>query len=278
MRSVLLSRQTSVYGRSIYLAAREAGLPFDAVLLEFPAEWRLSKRIRHHLRSGSFLRAAGSFLRRGGRAIAIRLGVARRVEPTGEQRLVGGEATLNLEELCRRDGVPCPKVAHLNSPEAVAALQSLDPDVIVLGGTRILRAPILEVPRIGALNAHAGILPTYRGMNVIEWAIHAGDPVGITVHFVDTGVDTGDIVLRKEVPLEAGDVIQTVRDRAHLIQADALAEVVGCLSRGEALEREPQARSDGRQFYRMSPEERAETEARLRKRLEASAPTSAARS
>lgn len=267
MRAVLLSRPTSVYGRSIYLAARDAGVPFEAVLLEFPAEWKLFRRLVHHLRSGSLVKAALGFGRRGLRSAGVRLGIARRDAPRGEMRLVGGEATFNLEELCHQDGVPCPRVAHFNSLEAVAALRKLEPDVIVLGGTRILREPILDVPAIGALNAHAGFLPAYRGMNVIEWAIHAGDPVGITVHFVDRGVDTGDIVLRREVPLEPGDVIQTVRDRAHLIQAEALAEVLQRLASGEELEREPQDRSAGRQYYRMTPEERSETEERLRARV-----------
>ncbi|MEQ8762470.1 MAG: formyl transferase [Planctomycetota bacterium] len=264
MRSVLLSRQTSVYGRSIYLAAREAGVPFDAVLLEKPAEWALSKRIVHHLRSGSFLRASSGFARRGLRAVLVRLGMAQRQDPTtGENRLVGGEETLNLKELCRRDGVPCPEVENHNSPESVETLKELAPSVIVLGGTRILRAPILSVPEVGALNAHAGILPAYRGMNVIEWAIRQGDPVGITVHFVDTGVDTGDIVRIVEVPLEPGDTIQIVRDRAHLIQAESLAAVMKQIERGEPLERRPQSKGEGKQYYRMTDEERAETEAIL---------------
>jgi methionyl-tRNA formyltransferase len=63
-----------------------------------------------------------------------------------------------------------------------------------------LRKQLLEVPRLGVLNAHLGLLPEIRGMSSPEWSLLQHIPVGVTIHFMDTGIDTGPILQRYEFP------------------------------------------------------------------------------
>ncbi len=89
-----------------------------------------------------------------------------------------------------------------NHPSSVATVQGLNLDVGLHKSGVIYREEIINAFRLGILNPHIGILPAYRGRNVMEWAILQGDPVGVTVFFIDTGIDTGShIVLSHEVDI-----------------------------------------------------------------------------
>jgi methionyl-tRNA formyltransferase len=87
-------------------------------------------------------------------------------------------------------------VASVNSDEARAALQRLAPDVIVVNGTRIIGKDTLAAATARFINMHAGITPQYRGVHGGYWALRNGKPdeVGTTIHYVDTGIDTGAII------------------------------------------------------------------------------------
>src|SRR5262249_55675223 len=101
-------------------------------------------------------------------------------------------------------------VQELNGKVCRETLQSWQVDLLILAGAPILRAPILAIPRLGTLNAHHGALPRFRGMNVIEWAVLEGFAPALSVHFVDPGVDTGDIIVTEPVSLYPGDSLETV--------------------------------------------------------------------
>ena len=78
----------------------------------------------------------------------------------------------------------------------LARLREIAPDAILLAGADIVPPAVLEIPKLGTINGHYGLLPRYRGMNVTEWSIYHDDPVGVSVHLVDSGIDTGPIVAR----------------------------------------------------------------------------------
>jgi methionyl-tRNA formyltransferase len=174
----------------------------------------------------------------------------------------GGPAEPTLGALAEERGLSVIRAARLADPDALAALRRLAPDVLVLAGADIVPASVLEVPRVGTLNAHYGLLPAYRGMNVTEWSLYHGDPVGVTVHMVDAGIDTGDIVLREEIPVEPGDTLESLRAKLQSVAARLLFEAVTALLDGTAA-REPQRPEDGHQYYRMHPALRAQVERRL---------------
>jgi methionyl-tRNA formyltransferase len=171
-------------------------------------------------------------------------------------------ATVPLSERTQAQGGRFIVVRDANGDECQRHLRELAVDLQVLAGAPIMRAPVLAIPRLGTLNAHMGILPRYRGMNTVEWAVLEGSMPGVTVHFVDAGVDTGDIIATQSVPLHPGDTLDVVRARANQCQIDLLSRTVAAACVGP-LPRQPQRREDGRQYYTMHPRLRVVAEARL---------------
>ena len=91
-----------------------------------------------------------------------------------------------------------------NSAEVMPHLVDLDLDLIVFGGTRIIRGEILDYPKHGVINSHPGLLPECRGSASPAWSVYHDIPIGSSTHFCDNGVDTGHLLLRREVPVKRG--------------------------------------------------------------------------
>jgi hypothetical protein len=113
-------------------------------------------------------------------------------------------------------GMPVPdallhRVASINSPEAVSLLRSLAPSLVVVWGTRIIGAQTLGATGAQFINIHAGITPRYRGGHGGYWALAEGDAAhcGVTVHRIDSGIDTGEILAQKRIELTAHDSFVT---------------------------------------------------------------------
>jgi methionyl-tRNA formyltransferase len=112
---------------------------------------------------------------------------------------------------------------------------------VVASYGRILPPPLLDVPRLGALNVHPSLLPKYRGATPIQSAIANGEhETGVSIMFMDAGLDTGDIVLQKSIPIEENESYGELHDRLALIGADLLAAALDLAARGELMRR-PQA-------------------------------------
>jgi len=153
-------------------------------------------------------------------------------------------------------------VDDVNDESCRDILRRWNVDLLVLAGAPIMREPVLAVPRIGTLNAHQGALPRFRGMNVIEWAVFERSAPSVTVHFVDAGIDTGDVVASEVIDVRPGDTLEAVRARAVERQVDLLARTVRSACSG-TLPRIRQLATDGRQYYVMHQRIRAITDRRL---------------
>ena len=97
-------------------------------------------------------------------------------------------------------GFPVAVCDDQNSSDSIARLKEWAPDLIIFSGGNILRQQMLATPRLGVLNVHLGLLPEIRGMSSPEWSLLQGVPVGITIHYMDAGIDTGPILRRYEIP------------------------------------------------------------------------------
>lgn len=170
----------------------------------------------------------------------------------GRSRALGALPPTTLARWARGEGVPVSRHRRLSDPGCLRALDSFQPDLGILVGADLVPEVIISRARIGMLNPHYGLLPAYRGMNVAEWSIYNGDPVGVSIHWVDPGVDTGAILLTEELPLYRGDTLADLRRRQRAASARLLAEAVRRIGAGTA-ERIPQRAEDGRQYYRMHP-------------------------
>jgi methionyl-tRNA formyltransferase len=115
-----------------------------------------------------------------------------------------------------------------NNDEFRAQLTALNPDaIIVVGYGRIIPQWMIDLPRLGNINLHASLLPKYRGAAPIQWAIACGERMtGVTTMRIDAGLDTGAILLQKEVPIQPADTAETLAPTLATIGADL---VIGTL-------------------------------------------------
>jgi methionyl-tRNA formyltransferase len=121
-----------------------------------------------------------------------------------------------------------------NNDEFRAQLTALKPDaIIVVGYGRIIPQWMLDLPPLGNINLHASLLPKYRGAAPIQWAIARGESVtGVTTMRIDAGLDTGDILLKRELPIEPADTAETLAPRLASIGADLIVETLAGLQAG----------------------------------------------
>jgi methionyl-tRNA formyltransferase len=108
-------------------------------------------------------------------------------------------------------GVPLVEVHSVNAPETIEALRRLNPSIVLVNGTRIIASQVLECIPARFINTHAGITPLYRGAHGAYWALVDGKPdaCGVTIHYVDSGIDTGDILAQGIITPTAEDCFVT---------------------------------------------------------------------
>ena len=113
-------------------------------------------------------------------------------------------------------------------------LKRLDIDLIVTCAYgQIIPKEVLEMPKHGCVNVHASILPKYRGAAPIQWAIMNGDKkTGVTIMFMDEGMDTGDIIKIAEIPIEEDDNVGTMHDKLSVLGRDTLESVLNNILNG----------------------------------------------
>ena len=153
--------------------------------------------------------------------------------------------------------VPVRLSANPNSDDVVAWLQDLCPDLIVVTGGPILRKPVFGLPRLGTLNMHSSLLPHYRGTQAEFWQVldERWDTCGITIHYIDDGVDTGRILMQRKTEITPPISPQMLRVQNLLSALDLVPEAIARVVRGGAQTRpqgkgEPAKRSSDRTLER----------------------------
>lgn len=136
-----------------------------------------------------------------------------------------------IKQLALEHEVPVMQPAKLRDPGAVAEIAALAPDLlVVMAYGQILPQVLLDVPRLGALNLHASLLPRHRGAAPVHAALLAGDKVtGITAMWMDAGLDTGDMICSRQCEIcgeeTAGSLHDRLADLAPAVLGDALAMI-----------------------------------------------------
>lgn len=115
----------------------------------------------------------------------------------------------------------------LKDESFIESLKSLNPDLFIIIAFRILPTEIFKIPRLGSINLHASLLPKYRGAAPINWAIMKGEKVsGITTFFLDDKVDTGNIILQKEITIDINDTFGDIYYRMSEAGSPLLLETI----------------------------------------------------
>ena len=125
--------------------------------------------------------------------------------------------------------------AKLKDPATREFLSQFQPDaIVVVAYGHIIPPWIIELPRLGCINLHASLLPKYRGAAPIAWAIIRGERVtGVTSMKIDVGLDTGDVLLKREVEIGDDDTTPTLSEKLGTLGAELMVETLRGLERGE---------------------------------------------
>jgi methionyl-tRNA formyltransferase len=149
----------------------------------------------------------------------------------------GMEMTLSpVKEAALRLGLSIAQPDKIKSnDEFRTQVAGIRPDaIIVVGYGRIIPQWMIDLPRFGNLNLHASLLPKYRGAAPIQWAIANGESsTGVTTMRIDAGLDTGDILLQRELPIEPEDTAETLGPKLAAVGAELMVETLRGLESGQ---------------------------------------------
>ncbi|MEG2246990.1 MAG: methionyl-tRNA formyltransferase [Peptostreptococcaceae bacterium] len=118
----------------------------------------------------------------------------------------------------------------------VNILREINPDlIVVVAFGQILPKSILDIPKFGCVNVHASLLPKYRGAAPLNWVIINGEEkTGVTTMYMDVGLDTGDMILKSEIPLDDEITAGELHDKMMIDGADVLKETIQLIAQGKA--------------------------------------------
>ena len=140
-----------------------------------------------------------------------------------------------VKELALHHGIDVLQPESLKDPPFVQRMSELEPHLIVVVAFRILPREVFIVPRLGAFNLHASLLPKYRGAAPINWAIIKGEKeTGVTTFFLQEKVDTGNIILQRNASIGENDDAGTLHDTLARVGAEVVLETVRLIERGQA--------------------------------------------
>lgn len=190
----------------------------QAIVQETGTEWS-GKKILRKFRPDNLLRKTWRWLRD-----------RRRYTGNQEGKFFFGEQAPRLahpELIC--------EVPHINHPEVLRLAREMQPDLIAVFGTSLLRGELLNQGRMGIVNLHGGLSPEYRGADCTFWALYNGEPekIGCTLHYINAGIDTGKLIAHICPAVQADDDELTLFWRGVRESAAAYAELMGRLAQGE---------------------------------------------
>lgn len=153
-----------------------------------------------------------------------------------------------VKECAVKHNIPVFQPVRIKTPENVAQLREYPADVfVVVAFGQILSQEILDMPKYGCLNIHASLLPKYRGASPIQHVIIDGEQeTGVTIQQMDAGIDTGDMLYKKVLPIEQEDTFETLHDKLVPLGGQCIVETLKLLEAGQLV---PKAQDDSMSCY-----------------------------
>jgi methionyl-tRNA formyltransferase len=164
----------------------------------------------------------------------------------------------SVTDLAHAKGIPVHTPPSVGTGEFARWTASLKPDLIFSFYYRNLLPPeVLKIPPLGAMNLHGSYLPKYRGRSPVNWVLVRGErETGVTLHYMETRADAGDIVGRKKVPIDPDETARQLFDKITLAAAELLRELLPLIQQGRA-PRIPQNHQEASYFGGRRPEDGA---------------------
>lgn len=134
----------------------------------------------------------------------------------------------NLEYYCKKLKIPYLYLSKFNNHDITEEIKKLNPDlIIVYSMSQLLKKDIIEIPKYGCINLHPSYLPKYRGPNPILWQLFFDEEhFGVTLHFIDEGEDTGDIIYQEEFKIEIGSKLEQITKKYMDIGKEMLSNAI----------------------------------------------------
>lgn len=153
-----------------------------------------------------------------------------------------------VKELALGHNIPVLQPSRVRESAFVETIRELAPElIVVVAFGQILPKALLEIPPLGCVNVHASLLPRYRGAAPLNWCMINGESeTGVTTMLMDTGLDTGPMLLRHATPIDENENIISLHDRMARMGAELLAETLDRLREGSVA---PEAQDDGQSCY-----------------------------
>ena len=139
-----------------------------------------------------------------------------------------------VKVIAKREGIKVYQPLKVRDEEFVKTLRAYNPDVmVVVAFGQIIPLSILKMPKYGCVNIHGSLLPKYRGAAPIQWAVLDGEKeTGITTILMDEGIDTGDILLKKTIKIDADETSGSLFDKLKALGAETILETLDELEKG----------------------------------------------
>jgi methionyl-tRNA formyltransferase len=232
----ILGRLGSSYTDSVVDEAFHANLPVSCILLQEWGRKQKWRRLKTYVRSYGLLTTVSTKM----------------IEQVDHRWLAHEQAPDTPAANSRGDRCPIFEVPTLNGKTTQRLLDQFAPTVVMLAGVGIVNEAIISRAQKAVINAHPGLVPKYKGNYVVRWAVLNGDEVGITVHFVDSGIDTGAVLAQKIVALPESASLLAVEHFVENIRARELVAVTQRFLNGE-IEPQPQIDESGYPTYSLMP-------------------------
>ena len=241
-RVVILTRPGSIKGKQVINAWSSWGFRPHCVFVAKPKKQNLLVRIQKKISQDGVVGIIAKF---------SGCGNSKKINDSSANIEINGDNE-SIIEFCKKLKIRVVEIGPLTTDEAIKTVKAEQPDLAVFAGGGILRKKILETPRLGVLNAHMGILPHFRGMNVAEWSCLMGEEVGCTIHIMDEGIDTGDILYVKKISIRSAHSIDEMRSVVREGLIEALGEVVSySIKTGQLPQQYVQEENQGKQYFSM---------------------------
>ena len=144
----------------------------------------------------------------------------------------------SLSYTAKKYQIPFVFVNDINSESFLTELKNDRPTIIINQAQVILKEQFLAIPQVGSLNRHCGLLPKYRGRLAPFWAyVMKEKESGVSIHFIDSDIDNGPILVQKKVPIERFDTFDSVLAKDFHIAPGAMVEAIGLIKSGEYVKR-----------------------------------------
>ena len=167
------------------------------------------------------------------------------------------ENILKVKEIAKKYSISVKQPNKKNLYKHASYIKNLNPDLIVVCGYKyIIPKQIFDIAKFRTINIHPSYLPAYRGQHVINWAIINGEKeTGVTIHYIDEGIDTGDIILQNKILISFEDTAKTLHDKIYHKACELLLNVLDDIASGKTLQSKKQDDTNATYFKPRNPED-----------------------